>query len=451
MDIVWLVLDSLGFRHTPFYDDGPETMPRFRHLAERSGVLFSRAYAPGPSSPSSHGSFFTGELPADTGMHEAHPYFDGRVPTIADALSETHKSTIVSVNPFLFNGLSDSFDVATDLAAEQYLIFGNALNPRDFGNRTDAARGLPRIRAYITETFADGTPVRSFANAVKFKLWQRRGNDFIPQNVSGESNTYQYAGLINERVRNALNEPGPSLVIANYMDVHPPFDATDEAIKQFADTDADLPIGVRDVDTERYDYNAMETLYHAAIWDLDAKITPLVEELIDNGTFVVVTADHGPRFGDDDLLGEDRLHVPLLVFDPKTTSQRVDHTVNLRSLPHTTMESVDGGGDQFEGYDLLSVEADRLSVTEHVHSPSEDDSPVNPYGDGEVAYDLYLRRGDAWLRDDDDPAHDGSAEAVAELETTAAELRETRKDVAGGDRVDYDAETEERLESLGYL
>jgi len=37
----------------------------------------------------------------------------------------------------------------------------------------------------------------------------------------------------------------------------------------------------------------MSTLLRATIWDTDRKVARLVESLIDEGAFVVVTADHG--------------------------------------------------------------------------------------------------------------------------------------------------------------
>ena len=118
MDAVWLILDSLSFDETPFAADGPKTMPGLADLADERGVVFTSAYAPGPLSPSSHAAMFTGALPSTTGMHEAHPYFDGSCRTIAEALTPTHTSHLISMNMWLSQGLADGFDKYEDFSRQ---------------------------------------------------------------------------------------------------------------------------------------------------------------------------------------------------------------------------------------------------------------------------------------------------------------------------------------------
>jgi arylsulfatase A-like enzyme len=455
MDIAWLVLDSLGYEHTSFHPEGPETTPELVALAEERGIVFDEAYVAGPSSPSSHSAFLTGKRPSETGMHEAHPYFDGRLSTIADRLSDTHETFLTTVNPFLFNGLDESFDSSVDLGARQYRLFDSGLDPRTFGNRTDHDPGLPRALAFLREATADGTPFRSAINAIQFKLWRQRGNDFIP-NKLGEEDAYRYAPVINDRLRDHLEDvDADGFALANYMDVHPPLNASDEAVERLLPPDRrnELPIGIRAEDTDEYDHDAMIDLYRASVWDLDRAVAPLVEDLLDRGAFVVVTADHGPRFGNDPLLGPGRLHVPLLIFGPDISPRRVSHTVSIQSLPATTMEFVDESDGGFDGVDLLAVDDDQTAITEHVHHGAAADTPVDAHGAGtDLRYDLYLRRGATFVRDVGGEREANGPEAiVSDLSALATELRATGPADPTRQRVEYDPATEERLEDLGYL
>lgn len=450
MDVVWLVLDSLGYLHSSFSPDGPDTTPKVSQLADKYGIIFDNAYVPGPASPSSHGSFFTGCRPSETGMHEAYPYFDNSTATVADRLDSSHSTYLTSVNPFLFNGLNESFDDVDDLAAQQFLVFPEATNPRDFGERINM-QGWQKSIGFLRQ----GKPLRSLINGIVFKTWIWRGNGFTPKSVGDANSTYQYAPDINERILSYRRNNSESFIIANYMDVHPPFNASDEAIQQTTTKlKNELPIGVRAEDIEEYREPDMISLYHAAIRDLDRQIAPLIETLIENNTFIVLTADHGPRFKSDHVLTEDRLHVPLVIFSPAESQRRVEHTVNLQSLPRTTMAALDRNESCFPGENLLSVTSDQLSVTEHIHTPSDDRSPVNPFGDdNDVAYDLYLREGDAsvTLMEGDILRSEGNSSDVERLTDIAKEMLNTSQRQNDSRQIEYDTDTEQRLQDLGYL
>lgn len=447
MDVIWIVLDSLSYEATCPNSDGPDTMPHLQTLTEEHAVTFERAYAPGPASPSSHAALLTGEHPSVAGMHDAHPYFAGGPPTIADRLKETHQSHIVSVNPFLFSGLDDSFDVSNDLAAQDYMIFEETADPRQFGDTTDLT-GLEKVIGFLRE---GETPLRNLVNGISYQLWRQQGNDFIPESIENEA-AYRYAGTMNDAVRSAVYSPDPTFVLANYMDVHPPLSASKEAIQRFAPDCNDLPVGVRAEDTDKYETSAIEALYRAAVWDLDRQVSKLIEEFIENDTFVVVTADHGPRFGRGEYLTERRLHVPLFIFAPDEAARTVEHTVSLRSLPRTTMMALTGDDGGFAGDDLLAVEDDRFVVTEYLHRESGDPGPVSVEdGKESVHQSLLVRRGDNVLRLDD-----GEQTRFNGVAEEREELYEVVEDLLAGDASDsgshtFDANTEERLKDLGYL
>ncbi|MFD1646081.1 sulfatase-like hydrolase/transferase [Haloarchaeobius litoreus] len=461
MDVAWLIVDSLSYSATPFASDAPDTMPRFAELADSRGVVFDEAYVPGPSSPSSHSAFFTGKLPSETGMHEARPYFDSDLRTIAGALSD-HRSFMISSNPFIFNGLDRDFDETDDLRRGQYKVFEDAGDPEMFAKQHDFDSSLRQMLAFLRSS---GKPVRSLANGISFKRWQRRETAEIPKHAAGDTTTYQYANTINEGVRSFRDRAdGDSFVVANYMDVHPPLDASDEALERFCpDTPrSELPIGVRGQDVyerfhaeDDYDASDMYDLYKATIYDVDRKLTPLVEELLDDGTFVVVTADHGIWFRRQREFDDERVHVPLVVFAPGEDPRRVGHTVNLLALPQTTMRAVAGNDGGFDGYDLFDVSSDQTSVTEFIHDEDVEGTPVNPEGTdaGRTLYDIAAIRGDARVEYTGGrfSTVDGKSDTTDDLKRHVETLLSEHPELGSGGGIEYDDEVRERLEDFGYL
>lgn len=461
MDVAWLILDSLSFDATPFHPDGENTMPNLANITDESGVVYTNAYVPGPTSPSSHGSFFTGHPPSVTGMHEAYPYFDSELTTIGDALSESHSSLLISANPYIFNGLDRGFDTTNDLRAEEYMTFPTAKNPAEFAANSDYDS---KIRQYIKYLTSSSKPVRSGINALQYKCVHRRRRSSLPEISRQDENQFQYAGEMNARIRAFVEQSErDTFVVANYMDIHPPLDASDEAIERFRGhfTPDELPVGVRGQDVyERFRDGdkkiaaKMKALLKATIWDTDRKVAPLIESLLDQGAFVVVTADHGNWFQRDTELDEERIHVPLVIFAPDEPSRRVDHTVSLRSLPRTTLSTLNrADADEFPGRNLFRVQDDVISVTEFIHIANQNGKPVNPGGDedGNIRFDMaavqgddrldyidtnyYLRRGD----DDNDTLRE-------DIEGILANVPEI-----GQHDITYDDTVRRRLEDFGYL
>jgi arylsulfatase A-like enzyme len=460
MDVAWIVLDALSFEATPFSEGGPDTMPKLSGLADERGVVFTEAYAPGTSSPSSHASMFTGELPSRTGMHEASPYFDSDLPTIGEVLSRTHRSLMISYNPFIFNGLGRGFDRTDDLRGSQYMLFDDATDPQKFLAEN---RDTPIPKRYVHFLRDGGKPLKSFANGLNFKLWDWWGDNGRPEKVSTESARHQYATKLNQEIRAFLDEStADSFVVANYMDIHPPLGASDKALDRFVPgkARADLPVGLRSTEVidriEAGDETVaedMEALYHAAIWDTDRKVGPLVRELVESGAHVIVTADHGSRFLGHSSLDDRRIHVPLIVFAPDEAPRTVDASVNIQSMAATTLAQVDPDEGAFDGYDLLDVTEDQVSITEFIHDSSPTGNSVSAFGDFEtVRYDITGIKGDTRVDWIDGGFRDlGSSETERELAEIIEDLQATGLDTAAGSPVDYDQDTQDRLEDLGYL
>lgn len=459
MNVVWLLVDSLSFRATPFAEDGPDTTPNLKALADSKGVTFTNAYAPGPLSPSSHASMFTGELPSSAGMYEAHPYFDGQVPTIAEKLRQTHETHLLSLNMWLFQGLDRGFDRTRDFS-RQYLLFRNATDPLNYFRKYDPEGSA--LRRLATFAMADGKPVKSLLNYLNYK---RLNGSLVPEQW-GDSENYQYADQINKELRSILDAGGSdNFVFANYMDIHPPFDASDAALERFApDTSREkLPIGTppeRHItnDEKSYDPEAMEMLYRAAVWDFDQKLGPVLEDLLAEDTMVIVTSDHG-IWNRDTAYSDNRLHVPLVIFAPDEPPRTVDHTVNLRSLPRTIMEYATGESGGFDGQSLLDVTTDQTSVTEVIHHPNEVyektgrvDVTKAIESDEEVQRDLVLIENGARVEYIGGEWNEvtGDKETTSKLRTRGTEILSTPVQQGSSD-IEYDAVTKDRLEDLGYM
>ena len=451
VDVVWIIFDSLSFEATPFPQDGPNTMPILAELAGNNAEIFTRAYAPGPTSPSSHGSFFTGELPSTTGMHEAHPYFDFDGPTVASELNESHRTHLISSNQFLFNGLDEAFDEAERLGVWSPK-FSAGTNPMEFDSNQNG------IKKYLDFLLANGTPVRSLLNGIQFKTrdhWGAAGN------YANDINEYLYDSVV--------DSDNNAFAVANYMDVHPPLTASDEALSKFApDWPRDeLPIGVRGRDIyEKYqsdpDYTAedMYALYKAAVWDLDRKVAPLVSDIIDRNALVIVTADHGHGFRRDTEFEDRRIHVPLLVFSPESNGRERNETVNLRSLPKTTLAALNRDTGRFCGTDLLNQSRSQLSITEFVYNDQIGVRPVPPDKNRKhtaeprsITYRITgIRNG---TRIDYDGHHypvvtGDDSDDITQIKEDLKNIHEEGVNL-GETTPEYDNATEEHLRKLGYL
>jgi arylsulfatase A-like enzyme len=149
---------------------------------------------------------------------------------------------------------------------------------------------------------------------------------------------------------------GPESVEVD-VDVAPPPASQIRMLRSWWDLDK-RTLGPRDVAAAR-------AAYDRCITRLDRQIGRLVEDLERRGllgeTLVVVTADHGEHFGEQQLFGHGcslylpELHVPLLLVAPGSlpAGRVTAEPVSLRDLAATIVETVGlGGGSPFPGRSL---------------------------------------------------------------------------------------------------
>jgi arylsulfatase A-like enzyme len=401
---------------------------------------------------------FTGELPSAVGMHEAYPYFDRQVPTVIERMAESRHTSLFSTNMWLFQGLDRGVMTSDDFSGPD-LPYPSASDPDAYFGSDDTSGGVQDVLEFA---FSDGKPLRSLRNYVEYR---RRTSARVAES-SPEDSEYRHVTQINEAIRRVRDRTAEDhFVFVNYMDIHPPLNASTEALQKFASdfSPEELPVGIapeRHIENEEksYDVEAMEHLYRAAIWDFDREFAPLVGELLADDAFVIVTSDHG-IWNRNTAYSDSRLHVPLVVFAPDEDARTVPYTVNLRFLPRTIDEYVNGGESEFAGTSLLDVDEDQLSVTEIIHHPNDVyertgrvDVTKTTDTEHEIQRDLVLIRGDvrvdyiagAW-RDEEGP------------ETERARLRQRGEEILsqpvimGEQELTYDEAVRRRLEDLGYM
>ncbi|WP_424002650.1 sulfatase-like hydrolase/transferase [Haloarcula salina] len=447
-DVVWLILDSLSYSVTPFANDDLGTMPAFKQLADEDGVVYSEARVPGLFSASSHGSFFTGYHPSETGMHYVHPHFPGNHQTIAQTLSDTHDSFIITDNPFVHKGLSDTFDYSHPLKLANYQLFNDEnASLADFEERSNSS-SLTRFAKFALE---GGKPVRSVLNGLSCAL--HANLEFGPfQTRLGFSGEY-ISKKIEKYVTDRTND---SLVVANYMDLHPPFDPSDEALERFLPDvpQGELPINISGEVLQSYSFEQRIGLLKASAWDLDKHLGPLLETLLAEDAFVVVTADHGHGFNRQKRFEEERIHVPLVIFSPDQQADKIKHTVNIIDLPATTMDALGRDPNQFPGKSLLEVEGNRISITESIRTNDQLSTQID-IGEGQssaVVHDILGVAGQSRV-EYVDGSFTVSSNEMDQTEAIKTELKEllNSRSTNEVDSPEYSDETLQRLKDFGYL
>jgi hypothetical protein len=342
------------------------------------------------------------------------------------------------------------------------MVFKNASDPKDYSSMYNDDPWWKRVVDFITD---DGKPVRSVLNGLNYKFG---GEQWMRPESWGDDENFQYVSTMCDMIRRRLSGPDDAFVIANFMDLHGPFGISEAAFDRFfGDTpEEDVPTGMRTRrdklrDEKAYDPDKMYDLYKAAIWDFDRKFTPLVSELIDNGTFVAVLADHG-WYDTNTAYSDERLHVPLTLFVPSEAARTVEHTVSLRSLPRTTTEVLQDSDGGFPGPSLLSVAADQTATAEVIHKPNEVyketkrvyvNRPVDDPAPEEIQHDIVLYEGDSKVTAIGGRINDtrGDPEVVSKLTEEVGALHSSQVHRPSGESEGYDEQTKERLQRLGYL
>jgi arylsulfatase A-like enzyme len=455
-NFVLLTIDSLRADHaTP--DAG--LMPVLNEHAE-SGARFSRAYANGYSTPISFPTLLTGTYADHYG---GHGYMSEERPFLASLFQEqSFETAAFHSNPHLRKekNYHTGFDVYNDFDTETGL--------------------LSQLRYLITQNLD--------SNSLPYKFLKRAYHSF--RTVS-DTKDYASAPTLNQRALDwydERDEEKPFFLWVHYMDVHYPFYPPDETLAGVTDRTISNSRAIAvngkmhedDKELTDEDVADLEALYRGEVRYIDHHIGNLLDELDARGhesdTMYMVTSDHGELFGEHGLFGhpqsgyDESFHVPLVTWGPGIEEgETVEELTSLLDIPPTVADLFDfEKQSKWEGESMARyVQAEPVGRAEDAADSTVGDKRVI-MGDEEVLacqtpswrlvwwrdcpHDSQLdEEWTLWDVDKDErvPISDHE-DVVADLE---AELREfiDRAETAGELEVpDVDAETEQRLEALGY-
>jgi len=353
-NVVLIVLDSV--RKDTFDDVADE-------IRSASDVSIDRCRSVSPTSPPSHGSMFTGQLPNRSGIYTEEKSYDSTPigETVFDEFG-THRRIGMSANIFLstafeFDRYFDRFVTLTQTGR-----YPSALNPHNYftnerqaGSDSDFAIGL----RYLADSLAGDRPLGSLYNGLAGlgeRVTDRRLFD------AGAKPAMRIARRDLARSNPAL----PAFLFMNLMETHIPFvparylDLEDyEGPASWSSTDRDS-VALRLA--EEYDDTYWEwyrALYRAELDYLDDLIGEFARVVPDNTT-IVVTADHGESMGHVNEtveqfhvrrvhhhmdLSEALLHVPLEIINcPVEVRRDPVSFVSLAELPEL-LSAINEGRD----------------------------------------------------------------------------------------------------------
>ena len=336
-NVLLLVLDTERGDHLTSYGYDRPTTPRLAELA-RDGVVFEWAMSAAPTTLPSHASMMTGRMVVE---HKAgvggRRYLDERYPTIAELLRD-----------------------------DGYATAGFVANIYWAARHTGLNRGFVHYEDFYGTVF-DGITRTILGRALAYSLLPRLGWIDIPGRKRAETMNTE---LLDWLAR--APDDRPYFAFVNYLDVHAPYLPPQGYWGRFAKSanyhTNRIEIGAW---TEHDKLPPPEVLqewrdrYDESLMYLDHEIGSLLDSLKARGklehTIVIVTSDHGESFGDHGMVHHggslylEQIRVPLLLWGPGLVPQnrRVDHPVDLHSLPATIADVANLVQDTFPRHSLL--------------------------------------------------------------------------------------------------
>ena len=354
---VFIVMDTVRADHLSTYGYSRETSPHVTALAAE-GVRYDNVLSPGCWTLPTHASFFTG-LPASThGVNRQHQYVDQKFETLAERLQGAGYQTV---------GLSTNWMLTPNRGYDQgFDVWGNPSG--------DKPGQKPKTLDALATRLLGGETASGDASTGSSKMHRDLAGWF----------------------RDGYDPAKPFFVFLNYIEAHAPYIPLEDMI-QWSDPAAvnawrkrpqqDLfrkhmftqgsvdPLSSREI-------GELETMYDDEIWYVDHKIGELMVFLeqsgLDENTLVVLTADHGEHFGENQMFGhqyslfEPLVGVPLIVRYPGKLAPAVDDRLVQSHAVFPTI--LDAAGIEWEGrptptmHSLLreAPEGDRYAFSEYL-------------------------------------------------------------------------------------
>lgn len=344
-NVVWLTIDALRYDHTSMADERDLT-PNLRQVADgKNGQTFSRCFSHGIGTRTSSASILTGTYPS------THKVF-GNTGAIPDSLETV--AELFSQNGYRTLGISPNVH---------------------FSASTGLARGFDNFRLLVdTKSILRST---SFTDLIRFLFGLREysaGFDF-------EKTNHSLSYLTNRIARRELSTGSqPVFAYIHYLDPHSPYRPPEAVFKHICTDIGCTPQEARSVLRDRHenglqwtvehnrsDVELVEALYEAEVRFVDRMVGEFIETLSDD-TILVVTADHGELFGEDDIFGHrlsvhPRLtNVPLITRGLEVTERATETPIQHADVIRTVLEATVGKTGHVLGADLQTDAPNRAVV-----------------------------------------------------------------------------------------
>jgi len=481
-NVLLVVMDSVRARNVGHLGHERDTTPFLDAFAD-GATVHREARAPGRWSLPAHASLFTGRHVAEHRLFDEGRQLRPGNTIWADLSERGYETGVFSYNGYINgateSGLERDFDTVEGYRDPP---FPEAANPQGI-------RG--QHREFLRRCVDSGRPVRSALNGLLMKLaWdhpERVPERLRRETMAGETPDEVY---VEEFLDWQRDREGPWAACLNLMITHNPFEPTPEHDRWGTDRAREIQDSLAFGNWEFLggqepldDLAALEVLYDGTIREADAHVRRIVETLRERNdledTLVVVTGDHGEGFGGPDPIRPDLptvqhvvgshehlLHVPLVVKYPGQTDRiEVDDPSSLTAFPRVARAVADGE-DVVPGETFVPDDGRVLASTHGLNEVNWE--RMLEFCDGDTdRFDeetrvVYERDGDRTLK------HLGWRDRAV---TVAVEDPRTRRIVEGHDPATVvadafddltdasvidaagagiDAETERRLEALGY-
>ena len=299
-NVILISVDTLGAKHTSVYNETLDTTPFLKTFADERGIVFEEAFVQAPWTLPSHAAMLTGEYPWDLNVWLG---IDA-LPEHAHTLSEELKDGGYHTAAFSIGGFVQpqwNFDQGFN---EFYGTLGSESDWQDLPGLTQDA--LVWIEEYDKEE-----PYFLFLRP--FHVHDPYGNPENPESI-------QIANIVDAN----LKPGGPTL---------------DDATR-------------------------FQNAYREEVREMDAAFEEFFTTLESAGelenTIIILTSDHGEEFGEHGTVGfhsftlhRELIHVPLIVFTPHAVPDRISQSVEIRSIPRTTLDLIKASENEFPGSSLL--------------------------------------------------------------------------------------------------
>jgi arylsulfatase A-like enzyme len=274
LNVVLIVVDTLGARHLQAYDSRLNNSPHIAKLAQE-GVLFRNAYSVAPWTKPAIASIFTSLLPSEHKLRDLHDKLSTEQLTMAELLKLRGYATMGKVSHTFLNekqGFSQGFD--------------------------------------------------------SFEVVPFRGN--VHHAITSETVSTRALRWLEQHQKESAKKP--FFMFLHYFDPHynyqhhPQFDRTSK-YKGKLQPGTDIRELRRLIpELTKEDIQYLVDLYHEEIQFTDHHIGRVIDDLkkrgLDSNTLVILTADHGEEFMEHDFIGHTRtlydelVNIPLIFWLP---------------------------------------------------------------------------------------------------------------------------------------